>query len=95
VVSFDWTAILSRGTKAGAGAGPAARPVRESKLAETRGATLFAMDPTWVPGRTLYLVAAVGKRLLVYKWQTATKTFVRFRVRPAHLAKAATAPTRM
>ena len=74
LVVFDFDAMALRGK-------PNSKKVKETKLEETRNISLYAVDPGWVPGKALYIVAAVGKHLLIYKWQSATKTFSRFRVR--------------
>ena len=71
---FDFDAMALRGK-------PNSKKVKEDKFEETRNISLYGVDPTWVPGKQLYVVAAVGKRLFVYKWQTAVKSFARFRVR--------------
>jgi len=74
LVVFDFDAI----TAVAAGNNKA---IKEVKFEETRNINLYAIDPSWRPGRVLFIVAAVGKRILVYKWQTAIKSFSRFRVR--------------
>ena len=86
LVIFDFDAISSRGKV------NSSKSIKEVKFEETRNVSAFAVDPAWRPGRVLLVVAAVGKRLFVYKWQTAGKTFERFRVRPPGLGRADSTP---